>query len=403
MHRSCRLNQKEKRMKHTRNRYQHGSLTMEQRKDGLAVWIYRWRQPVGHGKTVKRKKILGTTEKIKTQSAAEKAAAALRVDINALSNAPATVMSIAEIVEHFTLVELPAGSRTHRTRETYSSYIANIILPKWGAYHLADVKTVAVERWLSDLPGAPATKAKIRAVLSMLFRHAIRYEFATTNPISLVRQSAKRMIDPVILEVPEVRDLLAQLVKQPEPSFTLVFIAVVSGLRRGELFGLNGVTLISRAGRSMSSGLWSTASSVNRRRLIPEDRFHCPMNLPWCSSAGERSLLTEQIRIGSLPARMPSVVSRIGRIPCSTSESDLPPKQPASRRSSVPTAFAERRPRFCCQEARASGPRRRYFGMRRPASPWGHTLNRYRPNAWRRSRQLLRFSTKGLNGPEWPH
>ncbi|WP_244501970.1 tyrosine-type recombinase/integrase [Terriglobus roseus] len=183
-------------------------------------------------------------------------------------------MSIAEIVEHFTLVELPAGSRTHRTRETYSSYIANIILPKWGAYHLADVKTVAVERWLSDLPGAPATKAKIRAVLSMLFRHAIRYEFAITNPISLVRQSAKRMIDPVILEVPEVRDLLAQLVKQPEPSFTLVFVAVVSGLRRGELFGLkwSDIDFMRRqinVLRSLVNGVVGEPKTSYSRRPIP--------------------------------------------------------------------------------------------------------------------------------------
>jgi integrase len=104
----------------------------------------------------------------------------------------------------------------------------------------SDVKTVIVERWLAGLTGAPSTKAKIRAILSMLFRHAMRYEFATTNPIALVRQSAKRLIDPIILEVSEIRGLLAELLKQPEPGFTLVFTAVVTGLRRGELFGLKG-------------------------------------------------------------------------------------------------------------------------------------------------------------------
>jgi integrase len=261
-------------MKQISTRYQHGSLKIEQRKNGPAVWVYRWRQAAGRGQTIRRKKILGTTAKIKTHSDAEKKAAALRVDINALSDAPATVMSVGQVVEHFTLVELPNGNRTHRTRETYSSYITNIIVPKWGEYELARVKAVVVERWLAELDGAPSTKAKIRAIMSMLFRHAMRYEFATTNPISLVRQSSKRLIDPVILEVTEVRSLLAELWKQPEPSFTLVFTAVVTGLRRGELFGLkwSDIDFVRKQiniVRSLVNGIVGEPKTSYSRRPIP--------------------------------------------------------------------------------------------------------------------------------------
>ncbi|WP_442306791.1 tyrosine-type recombinase/integrase [Terriglobus sp. YAF25] len=95
-----------------------------------------------------------------------------------------------------------------------------------------------VERWLAEISGAPATKAHARAVFGMVFRHAIRYEYTFINPIASVRQTRKRMFTPVMLELTEICDLLRELWTHPEPCFTLVFTAVVTGLRRGELIGL---------------------------------------------------------------------------------------------------------------------------------------------------------------------
>ena len=47
-------------------------------------------------------------------------------------------------------------------------------------------------------PLANNTKAKIRSLMSVLFNHAIRYEWLEQgrNPITLVRQTAKRMLIP---------------------------------------------------------------------------------------------------------------------------------------------------------------------------------------------------------------
>ena len=75
-----------------------------------------------------------------------------------------------------------------------------------------------VEHWLRTLnaengePLANATKAKIRNIFSVLFNHAIRYEWLEQgkNPIRLVRQSAKRRQIPLVLEIAEIRALLAQ-------------------------------------------------------------------------------------------------------------------------------------------------------------------------------------------------
>jgi integrase len=84
---------------------------------------------------------------------------------------------------------------------------------------------------------ANSTKAKIRSLLSTLFNHAIRYEWLDQgrNPVTLVRQSAKRQRSPEFLETFEIQRLLQEL----SSCFRLmVILAVTTGLRRSELFAL---------------------------------------------------------------------------------------------------------------------------------------------------------------------
>ena len=92
-----------------------------------------------------------------------------------------------------------------------------------------------MEAWLKTIPLARGSKAKIRNILSALFSHAIRWEWADKNPITKVRQSAKRLRTPDVLTPEEITALLAEL---PEPLRTAVELDAFTGLRRGELIGL---------------------------------------------------------------------------------------------------------------------------------------------------------------------
>jgi site-specific recombinase XerD len=58
---------------------------------------------------------------------------------------------------------------------------------------------------------APASKAKLKGVLSVLYNHAIRYEWFTFNPISRVRSSQKRLRDKDVLTPEEFQNLVQQL------------------------------------------------------------------------------------------------------------------------------------------------------------------------------------------------
>ena len=158
----------------------------------------------------------------------------LRADLNPVARAP---RSVAELVTHYTEKELPENSRkSYSTRKAYQIYIQNWILPKWGEYPPAAIKTVAVEEWLGTLPLAPGTKAKLRNIMSAIFTHAMRNEWLLQNPIRLVRQSAKRQSVPDVLTIEEIGAILREL--GSGPYYVMTFLAAVTGLRVSELLAL---------------------------------------------------------------------------------------------------------------------------------------------------------------------
>lgn len=141
------------------------------------------------------------------------------------------------MIAHYVERELTEGNhrKAYSTKAVYKCYLDNWALPRWRSYRLSQVKTVAVEEWLANLSPTAGTKAKLRNIMSALFNHAIRYEWRDRNPISLVRQSAKRERIPEVLDVEEVGSLLAEL---QHPYKIMVFLAAATGLRASELLGL---------------------------------------------------------------------------------------------------------------------------------------------------------------------
>jgi integrase len=200
-------------------------LFKEKRKAVPDVWAFRYRDGQAN-----RKEIIGTVEQFPTKSAARKACELIRVNINRETRSPRT---LGELADHYIKHELP--SKSPYTSEVYAGYLKTWILPKWAEHSLSDVKAVAVESWLKTVTLSPGTKAKLRNLMHAIFNHAMRWEFASGNPITLVRQSAKRTRVPDVLTVVEIGTLLSELT---EPWRTAVYVAVTTGLRVSELLAL---------------------------------------------------------------------------------------------------------------------------------------------------------------------
>jgi integrase len=156
---------------------------------------------------------------------------------------------------------------------------------------------------------ANCSKAKIRNLMSVLFNHAIRYEWLEQgrNPIKLVRQSTLRKRTPTVLEPHELQNLLSQL---ESPFQLMVLLAVTTGLRRSELFALKWSdldfsNLTIDIQRSIYHGKVGSCKTAASRTSIPLPLL-CPQNC----GRGKRRLATQFLTIGSLPARGPGKGSR---------------------------------------------------------------------------------------------
>jgi integrase len=217
---------------------QSGSLAIVTRKEGPAVWQFRWSEKGLNGVRVQRKRVLGTIERYPSEGAARSAVSVLLAEINSdKARIPTHSITVSQLCDHFEQRELSKDNtwRSHATKKTYQAYLNRWVRPHWRQYELAEVRTIQVESWLRRLPLAKSSCAKIRNLMSVLFNHACRYELFDRNPIHLVRQSAKRRKTPTVLMPGEIKALVDNLSIRER---TLVLLAVSTGLRQSELFAL---------------------------------------------------------------------------------------------------------------------------------------------------------------------
>lgn len=213
------------------NRFQNGSLQLVKNKKADDSWFFRYYEDAA-GKRVHRNIRIGSVRELPRRRDAEKAVLSLRSTINTGVRSPETVN---DLVAHYRKHELTLERKAFATVEAHDSYLNLHILPKWKDYRLSEVKTVFVEQWLESLDLAPATKTKIRNIMSAVWSHGIRHEWFSFNPISKVRTSAKRLREPDVLTPSEFQVLLKEL---PLREKAAVILAGSTGLRRSELFAL---------------------------------------------------------------------------------------------------------------------------------------------------------------------
>src|SRR5260370_15705626 len=241
----CRANlKKESTLMRLRN--QRGCLRCTRRKTGPSCWEFLWRENDSDGNRTRRTAVIGTVDQFPTRDLAEVAVNSLRVCINQhrIRQREQSIV-VADLVDHYIQTELSdeADWHSHATRIVYSEFLKRWVRPQWADMGIRDVRIVCVESWLKQLRRnngerlADATKAKIRNLMSVLFNHAIRYEWLEQGrkPITLVRQSAQRKWTPEILEPHEIQNLLLQL----SSCFRLmVLLDWTPGLLRSELLPL---------------------------------------------------------------------------------------------------------------------------------------------------------------------
>ncbi len=146
-----------------RTSYQKGSLRLADRKKKGKVWEFLWREVQVDGSIRRKHIVIGTLEEYPTESAAQGAADALRLNINKQTpQALIRNITLETLVKHYCQHELPDifnktrpapdaaddYRKSYATQVTYDAYLRKWIVPRWGSYRLTEVKAVDVETWL---------------------------------------------------------------------------------------------------------------------------------------------------------------------------------------------------------------------------------------------------------------
>jgi integrase len=305
--------QKRKEKALTTARYQKGCISKSLNGSGTEVWIFRWYELLPDGQRIRRKRQIGTLADYKTKSAAEKAVLGLQLAINTNNPGEFRSVTMRQLIQHFRekeLVEKGEDGRAWSTRDRYECYLRHWIDPRWGDAKLDDIKTPMVEEWLSKLqrqarntsrmevpqmmkmskiPLARATKAKIRNLMSVLFNHGIRWDFAKRNPISGpckgsgVRQSSKRMSVPDVLDIVEIQAIIGKLQLRER---VMLFLDMATGLRRGELCGIKWKdidfdNLLIDVQRSVVDQVIGRCKTEASQKPVPLDEYTASDLLDW--------------------------------------------------------------------------------------------------------------------------
>jgi integrase len=149
----------------------------------------------------------------------------------------------------------------------YGYQLEKYLFPALGSMPLRDIHRAQIEACLSGLKRkghATSTLRSVRATFSTVLQSAVERGYIEKNPAHGIRiREADTKKEWRFYSPAAIRRLLAFLT---EPCRTVVSIAVLTGLRIGEILGLVGSVSICCAARSRLQRHTRAGSSVHRRR-----------------------------------------------------------------------------------------------------------------------------------------
>jgi predicted metal-dependent hydrolase len=135
-------------------RYQNGHIRLRTRKKWSCIVEFMWRAQDSLGKRVRRTTKIGTIDDYPTRQLAEAAVKGLRMRINEERNRKLNhTIRVSDLIDHYVTTELSPNQIGHSyaTRIIYREFLIRWIKPRWGSFNLTDIRTIAVETWLTEL------------------------------------------------------------------------------------------------------------------------------------------------------------------------------------------------------------------------------------------------------------
>ena len=262
--------------KMARRRYQKGNLRKRGKRN--PVWeLQWWIDCILPDNSIGRRResgILGLVSEMTLRQARKAAEEVLR-PINEGKALPHSILMLGEFVEQF-FVPLAFPILKASTRKRYQSTLDLHILPAFGAKRLCDISTVDLQRFILhkfDNGLGWETCNHLRNLMSKIYSNAKKWRyFGGENPASGVELPEKLSVREKRALMPAQVALLLSHMR--EPVRTMVLIAVLTGLRVGEILALRWQDLDLEKGelrveQAIYRGHFGTPKTKRSKRKLP--------------------------------------------------------------------------------------------------------------------------------------
>lgn len=258
-----------------RPRYQDGSLFI--RGKCSKVWVARWREDVirddGELVRTQRSVVLGSLAELSRREARS----LLQKRVSEINQGRHRVRPITTL-ERFTREQWQAGALLAlkpSSARYYQFQLDRHVLPSLGGYRLCDVNRSAVQQFLLDRRRkgySGSTVHGIRTTLAKVLQAAVEHGYLETNPARAIQIGGRdRKRERTLLSLTQTRLLVANLT---EPCRTVVLVAVLTGMRIGEILALRWKRLDFERGtievaETCSDGQFGPPKTRSSHRVIP--------------------------------------------------------------------------------------------------------------------------------------
>lgn len=209
----------------------------------------------------KRKKQRG----FKTKKDAEKALALIEAEVYKGTYFEPSNISFKEHIQVW--FKMKKNNIGIQTSQIYEGAIENRIIPSLGHVKLAQLTPILLQGYVNDLKDGGLTSATIKKLYNIIkgsLDHAVNMELIPSNPAKKIQLPKDKKKEMNVWELSEVKAFLKVAIE--DRLFTAFHLALVTGMRRGEILGLrwkdvdldNGVLRIrqtlSKDGRTFLTG-----------------------------------------------------------------------------------------------------------------------------------------------------
>jgi integrase len=223
-----------------------GWIRKRQYADGMA-WLYCYQTTrASDGKRVEHTKRIGFVCDLPSEKAAWMEVARLSLNNN-LDSPMGSKPTFGQIAGHFKCHELRKegviGKKAEETAARDKHNLDEYAIPRWGNHVAMQIKPLDLELWFESLNDRLAwpTIAKIRSVMSQVYKHAQRHGLLPQGsfPVQVARCKTTSDYEAKVV-APEQTVAILHALDTPETrlQWTLVLLHAATALRPEEAFGL---------------------------------------------------------------------------------------------------------------------------------------------------------------------